>query len=308
MAPIHLSHSKETIGSTTSKVVKKILFAITLISLFSQSVFAHEFDISNPELLKIQLNDEILVRPPPMINPPTVNTQKTTAATKNEKIVTGTKSPSPTNMNQIIYTILGLAALMAAWIFYSLWQVRNIEMPEYEVIEKKDGYEIRKYKSYILAETEISGEMKKALYKGFITIADYIFGNNVSKKTIAMTAPVLQQEQSETIAMTAPVIQQKTSSKSYKIAFVMPSKYTLETLPKPKNSRVHFTEVKAYKAAVLRFSGFLSKRNIESKKVKLLSQLQKDHLKPDGEAMFAGYNPPSTPPFMRRNEIIVKIK
>lgn len=289
MAPIHLSHSKEIIGSTTSKVVKKILFAITLISLFSQSTFAHEFDISNPELLKIQLDDEILVRPPPMINPPTVNNQKTTVATKNES----TKSPSPTNMNQIIYTILGLAALMAAWIFYSLWQVRNIETPQYEVIEKKDGYEIRKYRSYILAETEISGEMKKALYKGFITIADYIFGNNVSKKTIAMTAPV---------------IQQKTSPKSYKIAFVMPSKYTLETLPKPKNSRVHFTEVKAYKAAVLRFSGFLSKRNIESKKAKLLNQLHKDHLKPDGEAMFAGYNPPSTPPFMRRNEIIVKIK
>jgi hypothetical protein len=88
----------------------------------------------------------------------------------------------------------------------------------------------------------------------------------------------------------------------------MPSKYTLETLPKPKNSRVHFTQVKAYKAAVLRFSGFNSKRNIESKKAKLLSQLKKDHLKPDGEPMFAGYNPPSTPPFMRRNEIIIKLQ
>lgn len=211
-------------------------------------------------------------------------------------------------MNEVLYAVASVAVLIAAWIFYSLWQVRNLEMPTYDVIEKKEGYEIRKYKGYIIAEAEVSGEMKKALYKGFITIADYIFGNNVSKKTIAMTAPVLQQEQNETIAMTAPVIQQKTSSKSYKVAFVMPSKYTLETLPKPKNSKVHFTEIKAYKAAALRFSGFFSSKNIESKKTKLLNQLKKDNIKTDGEAMFAGYNPPSTPPFMRRNEIIVKLK
>lgn len=211
-------------------------------------------------------------------------------------------------MNEVLYTVLGIAGLIGAWILYSLWQVRNIEMPEYEVIEKKDGYEIRKYKSYIIAEAEVSGEMKKALYSGFMIIANYIFGNNVSKKNIAMTAPVLQQEQNETIAMTAPVIQQKTSSKSYKVAFIMPSKYTIETLPKPKNSKVQFTEVKAYKAAALRFSGFFSSKKIDSKKAKLLEQLKKDNLKTDGEAIFAAYNPPSTPPFMRRNEIIVKIK
>jgi hypothetical protein len=106
----------------------------------------------------------------------------------------------------------------------------NVETPVYMVSSKSGNLEIREYGPTIVAEATVEGERDQAIQRGFRIIADYIFGNNLSSTKVAMTAPVIQQS-SEKIAMTAPVIQQAKGT-SWNVRFVMPSKYTIETLPK----------------------------------------------------------------------------
>lgn len=217
--------------------------------------------------------------------------------------------------------IITLSLLFIAWIAFGYFAVRNIEEPQYTVLEVKEDYEIREYAPYIIAETTVSGEFRNRMNSGFTTIADYIFGNNTKQSSIdmttpvtssdsekiAMTAPVISEENndSESIAMTAPVISDE-SSTNETVSFVMPSKYTMETLPKPNNDAITLREVPARKVAVIRFSGFYSGTNMQKYKEKLLKALERDGIKA-GKISFAGYNPPLTPPFMNRNEVWVEI-
>ncbi len=130
------------------------------------------------------------------------------------------------------YIIFGLVTVLGLWTIGSHIAVRSLEEPSYIVLEKRDGYEIRQYDSYIVAETEITSTYNQALNGGFSRIADYIFGNNTSKTSIAMTAPVLETT-SEKIAMTVPVTTTIGESQTRNVSFVLPSKYTLDTLPAP---------------------------------------------------------------------------
>lgn len=128
------------------------------------------------------------------------------------------------------YILLGVLGIVLIWVVGSYLVVRNIEQPSNTVLEKRAGYEIRQYDSYIIAETEVSGDYREALRAGFSIIADYIFGNNTTNTSIAMTAPVLETS-SEKIAMSVPVISTLETEKSRTVSFVLPSKYTLESLP-----------------------------------------------------------------------------
>lgn len=200
-----------------------------------------------------------------------------------------------------------LVVLFLAWITFGYLAVRNIEQPKYEVVENKNGYEIRQYEPYITASVEVDGGYDESLNSGFRQVADYIFGNNTSQAKIAMTVPV-QEAEKEIIAMTAPVLEAETSeSQKRVISFVMPSQYTLETLPKPNNPKVKITEVLGRKVAALRFSWFAGGNRVAAKKQKLLDLLAKDNLVPTGLPEAAFYNPPLTPPFMRRNEILIPL-
>lgn len=118
--------------------------------------------------------------------------------------------------------------------------------PKFELLEKSDAFELRQYDSIIIAEVLVDGDMDEASGKGFRLLADYIFGNNISqsgqKAKIAMTAPVTLKPQSEKIAMTAPV-SIKADAQQWRVHFVMPAEYTMETLPKPNNSQVKIREI-----------------------------------------------------------------
>lgn len=182
----------------------------------------------------------------------------------------------------------------------------NVEQPEYKVITSKQNIEIRDYSPMILAEVETSGERKEAIKDGFKILADYIFGNNISNKNVKMAAPVAN-EPSEKMAMTAPVTQEKHFDK-WKVRFVMPKKYNLETIPKPISKEIHLTAVPAKRFAVIRFSGLPDDQNIKQHANELKAYIFSEKLKPIGEAIFAFYNPPWTLPFLRRNEIMIEIE
>jgi hypothetical protein len=183
------------------------------------------------------------------------------------------------------------------------------EEPKYDVIEKSGAFELRAYKPVIVAETLVDGSMDEAGNKGFRLIADYIFGNNKShagsNEKISMTVPVAMAPKSEKISMTVPVSMQVNAGK-WRMYFVMPSKYTLETLPVPNNAEVKLSEVPAKKYGVMHFSGFAGEAKTAKKTEALLAWLQAKKIKPSGAPELARYNAPWTLPFLRRNEVMVE--
>jgi hypothetical protein len=107
--------------------------------------------------------------------------------------------------------------------------------------------------------------------------------------------------------MTAPVSETLLADNSRTVSFVMPAEYTLATLPTPNDKRIEIVEVLAHKSAVLRYSGYNNTEKVANMKAKLLQYLKRDSVVVVGAPRGAGYNPPWTPPFMNRNEILVDI-
>jgi acetyl/propionyl-CoA carboxylase alpha subunit len=183
--------------------------------------------------------------------------------------------------------------------------------PSWRSGSKSGNIEIRAYDPMIAAEVTTTGERGEAINDGFRILAGYIFGGNSGQQSIEMTAPVTQQpdiSEGQKIAMTAPVIQEAGVNQSeWKVRFIMPAEYTLSSLPKPNDDQIKFIEVPAYKAAVIRFSGFNTDSNLMSHKTELMTWIKENKISAEGEPVYAFYNPPWTPPFMRRNEVMVKI-
>jgi hypothetical protein len=191
----------------------------------------------------------------------------------------------------------------------SLFGKGSEESPNYQVIVKSENKEIRKYDSYIVAKTTVQGTFKEAQGLGFKILAGYIFGKNTSRSKIAMTAPVVQKAESEKIAMTAPVVMKNSGNQSWTMTFSMPSSYTLETLPTPTDSRIVIEKVESRYVAALTFTGFWGEEKNAEKSLELQEWLKSHpNYLPTSSGMFAGYNPPWTLPFLRRNEILIELQ
>ncbi len=211
-------------------------------------------------------------------------------------------------MKILLLVLLILAALIIAWSLVGYF-TSNAEQAKYSVLKKTDGYEIRNYPAHIVAQTVVEGVgvNDDAFNKGFSIIAGYIFGGNVKKERIAMTAPVVAQDSSEKIAMTVPVTAHAIGN-SQVVSFVMPSGYTLATLPTPTDSRIQLVEVPEQKRAALTFSWYRTDARFDKMRTQLFADLARDHVEIIGTPILAGYNPPWTPPWMNRNEIMVEVK
>ena len=180
-----------------------------------------------------------------------------------------------------------------------------IEEAPYEVVKVEGSFEVRDYAPHILAETFVNGDFDKAGSNAFRRLFRYISGDNQSQTKISMTAPVSQQP-GEKIDMTAPVAQQK-SGDQWVVSFMMPASYDMGTLPAPDDPLVTLRQVPARRVATIRYSGFWSEKNYQKNKIKLESWIQKEDLSVNGEPIWARYNAPFVPWFMRRNEILVPV-
>jgi DNA gyrase inhibitor GyrI len=189
----------------------------------------------------------------------------------------------------------------------SLFGIQSEDSPTYSLAESEDAFEIRHYQPYLIAQTEDSGNYDAATKESFYRLFEYISGKNQGQQKIAMTAPVQQQPKAETIKMTAPVFQEK-SGKVWTMAFVLPAQYNAETAPKPTDPKVSIKTVPEKRVAVLRFTGFINEENVAEKKAELMARLKQKQIKTLSEPISAGYNPPWTIPFLRRNEIHVDIE
>lgn len=236
-----------------------------------------------------------------------------------------------------ILFILGLVLVYS--IGYGVYQGYVIEKPKYVVTEKFDSFEIREYESYIVAKVEVDPGARPGLDNGFIVLADYIFGNNtvvgsgmpedismtspvIDSEKIEMTSPVINTQSSEPISMTTPVIDTNSSEKIAMtspvgdrsegdkrfVSFVMPSKFTMENLPRPNNPAVIIEEVENPKFAVSVVRGIGSQERMNNALEEMRNELTKEGIIFDeSEFSFAYYDPPLTPWFLRKNEVLIEL-
>jgi len=182
----------------------------------------------------------------------------------------------------------------------------TVEDAKYITINQFNNFELRDYPPQIIAETEVEGSLEDAGDKAFKKLFDYISGENQSRENISMTSPVTQKPSSEKIEMTTPVGQERTAG-GWMVSFMMPASYTLETLPIPDNPDVRLRQIPARRMASVRYSGTWSEKRYLQYLQELESWIAKNGFRILGEPVWARYNPPFTPWFMRRNEILIPV-
>jgi hypothetical protein len=180
--------------------------------------------------------------------------------------------------------------------------VRVGEEPAFEVVGRVNAVEIRRYAPRLVAETEAEGEEGEARDIGFRRLAGYIFGANAGEARIAMTAPVAQE--GTRIAMTAPVAQEGTAG-GHVIRFFLPA--ALRDPPAPRDPTVRIVALPAETFAVLRFSGSTAEAAVEAGRERLLAALEGSGWVAEGWPAAWFYDPPWTPPPLRRNEVAVRV-
>lgn len=180
------------------------------------------------------------------------------------------------------------------------------EKAKYSVILKEGNLELRQYEPQIVAETIVEGAFDEVGNRAFRRLFGYISGNNRKNEKIPMTAPVTQEKEGEKIPMTAPVTQEQRGDR-WSITFLLPAEYTIESVPVPVDEQVQLREVPERLMAAITYSGMWNRERYEGHKATLLEWVQQKRFKQVGEPVYARYNPPFTPWFLRRNEVLVPV-
>ena len=183
---------------------------------------------------------------------------------------------------------------LMALFFIPFLSCTGYEEPDYKVLEKESMIEIREYPSLILAEVRGDGEEKATRDEGFRALFQYITGAN---------------EQSQEIKMTAPVFQSQLGDNQWSMSFVIPKKWEWKKIPQPKNKNILLRKLESQEMAVISFKGRGRDKNF-SKHQKILENYLKEKNKNYNEekAIYAFYNPPWTPWFMKRHEVLFVIE
>ena len=183
---------------------------------------------------------------------------------------------------------LGLIAY-GGWILYT----HSVERPAYKTLAKDGRFELREYPELVVAEATRTGDRRSAVSQGFGPLARYIFA---------------KQREGDKIAMTAPVTQQSDAENRWTVRFIMPSKYTIDTLPRPEDADVRLVTVPPKRVAAIRFSGVARDGLVAAKEAELRNWMKARGVEPAGTATYAYYNDPFTIGFLRRNEVMFDIE
>ena len=180
------------------------------------------------------------------------------------------------------------------------------EQQPFDVVRRYAGFELRRYPAHVVAQVTVSSSFDSAGTIAFRSLFGYITGQNRSRSSVAMTAPVVQSvAASEKVAMTAPVVQRAAENGDYVIAFVLPAALTADTAPIPTNPDVEICTIPASLTAAKVFSGRWSQSSYERHRTELLDAVAAEGLRPIGAPRFARYDPPFKPWFLRHNEVLV---
>ena len=188
----------------------------------------------------------------------------------------------------IIAICFSLLFVLLAWFMLP----KFLEQPKYKVVRKENDIEIRSYDKILMSSVKVYGNQYNALRNGFQPLVRYIGA---------------KERDSEKISMTAPVIQTTNESENWTVSFAMPSKYNIDNLPKPTNDEIYFEEIQPSLAAVIRFSGVADTSLLTQKASVLKRWLELNGYTESSSPKFLFYNDPTTPGFLRRNEVMIII-
>ncbi len=196
-------------------------------------------------------------------------------------------------MKVLIYILGGLAVAALAVVGFWIYASSQVEEPDFALVLREDAFELRDYPALVVAEVRRDGARDDAVRDGFRALAGYIFA---------------RERPGEKIAMTAPVTQIKAGDSDWLVRFVMPKDATLADLPKPAGVDVTLVETAPTRMAALRFSGSWSDDRFAEEERKLRDWMTTRKLRAVGPPTIAYYNDPFTPPFLRRNEILIPVE
>jgi hypothetical protein len=178
------------------------------------------------------------------------------------------------------------------------------EQLDYKVIDTIQSVEVRQYPPSVVAQVSNMKNRNEA----FRVLFRYISGQNNSNQKVSMTSPVQVDTKSMKIAMTAPVEISTSDDNSVSMRFFLPSSMSVDSAPKPNDPRISIIAEPEEVLAVGTYSGSGSEDRFRNESDKLLKILDGSKWEPVSLASFRGYDPPFTIPFLRRNEVIVKVK
>ncbi len=183
------------------------------------------------------------------------------------------------------------------------------ETLDHEVLSSSGPIELRRYAPHLVAEVEVAApSVRAAAEVGFAPLADYIFGNNVPRQQIAMTAPVTAEAAGEQIAMTTPVTSAATDAGTFVVRFSMPRSWTLATLPEPVDERVRIVQVDERLVLARCFRGASDPTRIATGGDELVAYTAEHDLEVEGSPVWAGYSAPSVPTPLRRWEVLLRVR
>ncbi|MEB3329231.1 MAG: heme-binding protein [Candidatus Sericytochromatia bacterium] len=214
----------------------------------------------------------------------------------------------------------------------SIFGLETVEEPAYEVLRREGPCELRRYAPHTIAETRVTGEFRRGQSEGFRRLARYIFGGNQVRRELPMTAPVTLQGGKATLPMTAPVTMEPqplpmtapvtmepqplpatapaglaAGEGEWTMTFVLPAGVTAANAPQPLDEAVTVRDLPAQEIAAIRFSGLYDEATFRQQEGRLRAWLPAGR-EPAGPARWAGYNPPFTLPFLRRNEVLLPLR
>lgn len=161
------------------------------------------------------------------------------------------------------------------------------ESPTYAVLYEDGPFELRQYDAFLVAQVNVSGDPENAGNAAFPALAGYISGDNNTNTKISMTTPV----------------QQLVAHDNQVVAFMMPAKWQLDTLPAPDDESVQLTTVPPRIIASYRYRGNWTEKRFRQFEKRLLDAVSASDYRICGGPMWARYNPPFWPSMLRRNEV-----
>ncbi|CAN5664425.1 heme-binding protein [soil metagenome] len=186
--------------------------------------------------------------------------------------------------------------------------IRLGEEARYEVLKVDGAFEIRQYDDLVVATTNVVGNFRRASEEGFMRLAGYIFGHNHTHENFPMTRPVLQNPERRKISMTTPVLQNQEAG-GWTMSFVLPTTEKFSAAPHPDDDRVKLRPVASQCWAVLRYTGRTDEKEMRLKERELREWISDNaSLKPTDDVRWAQYDGPMTIPFLRKNEVQIRVE
>ncbi len=188
-----------------------------------------------------------------------------------------------------MWITLSILAVAAAMILVGCQATRaGYESAPYKVVRSDGKFELRDYPELTVVETPMADA--NGSDGSFMRLFRFITGANEGKQKIAMTTPVFMSGTSTNLTM----------------AFVLPAKLKTADAPKPADGALTVRELPAGRFAVLRFSGGRNAKHESETLARLQSGLERERLPALSGPVYGYFDPPWTPAFLRRNEVMLR--